>query len=1174
MNKDKFKSSVIFWLILSSVMLSKAVLSENLDIAQSPLTVKDTAAPIVMLAMSRDHQLYTKAYTDYSDLDGDGMLEPTEITYNNGVDYYGYFDSKKCYDYDNGLFNPSNDPTRGTYKHQCSSQWSGNFLNWATMTRMDIIRKVLYGGYRSTDGGHGESTVLERALIPYDAHAFVKVFSSSDMNKYTPYSDGVISICNLTNGTDSSKSATEPPLMRVASSSWPGWAASQNRQCQWRSNNNGNNGNNGNNDNNNNSDTLPPTNNNLVNPNDDDGLNVRVKVCVNNQEETNCKGYTATDEITITTKPAGLLQKYWESEKPIYFGLMTGSWENNRSGGVLRAIAQKGDNEINQTDGRFLPPVNSDFGGIIDTLNRFRINGYQFNSNKYTDDKDWGNPLSEIYLDTLRYLAGKGSALNEPQSDELGFVPSNNWNIPIETGNWCARCSIIAISAGANSFDTDGLSNNGLSIDAAAQTNTVGGSGFEEINGHSYLIGENGSDTNKSCTGKAVTNLATALGICPEAPSLQGGYQIAGLAYYARTHDFFSGDSIEVVNPNQPDEVYFEGAQSINTYSVDLAQNLPHFKVPMSSGTITFLPACEANLDYSADSSTSDWTACAMTDLKVESLNYDSDKNLVSGSFTVVWEDATSGSDFDMDGIERLEFRITSNKLEVTTTVVQTDSPKAMRFGYTIAGSNSDGVKWRVMCNEDNSCSNTSDTNPPLYDGSSAIVKLLESPLWYTAKYGGFDTIDPSVPINDQKPQNQSWDADGLGEVGHGIPDAFFKGTNPALLESALDEILNKVSSKLVSSSSVAAANSTRLDTSAAIFLAKFSPSEWTGKLVAHKINPADGSIYSTPVWDAGEKVTDQGSSARSIYTYNDVDKKGIAFTYDQLSPAQKGLLTEDELNYIRGVQLKEQPDGLFRKRTGVNRLMGDIIKSDPKFISSISQGYNALPGDEGSDYLDYLKSPAFKGRTQMLAVGANDGMLHVFNASLGTEGGKEILAYVPSTVIGKLKKLTLPTYIVNGKHQYFVDGSPNVGDAYIHVDNDSDKEWRTVLAGTLGAGGKGVFALDVTFLSPNNYATPEAFSASRVMWEINDQTAPDAADLTDNLIGTPVRYGFTNYLGLTLGQASIARMANGQFAAVFGNGYNSVRQIAVLYIVDIETGHLIRSITTGVGNASSGLPT
>ena len=119
---------------------------------------------------------------------------------------------------------------------------------------------------------------------------------------------------------------------------------------------------------------------------------------------------------------------------------------------------------------------------------------------------------------------------------------------------------------------------------------------------------------------------------------------------------FFFWLTYEYANPNHPDEIYFAGTQFINTYSVDLSENLPHFEVPLSSGTITFLPACEANSSPSAVSSTSKWTACAMTDLKVESINYDSNNNLVSGSFTVVWEDATSGSDFDMDGIERLAF--------------------------------------------------------------------------------------------------------------------------------------------------------------------------------------------------------------------------------------------------------------------------------------------------------------------------------------------------------------------------------------------------------------------------------------------------------------------------------------------------------------------------------------
>jgi type IV pilus assembly protein PilY1 len=281
-------------------------------------------------------------------------------------------------------------------------------------------------------------------------------------------------------------------------------------------------------------------------------------------------------------------------------------------------------------------------------------------------------------------------------------------------------------------------------------------------------------------------------------------------------------------------------------------------------------------------------------------------------------------------------------------------------------------------------------------------------------------------------------------------------------------------------------------------------------------------------------------------------------------------LLTQDQLNYIRGDQSQEKPAGKLRTRLGLNGLMGDIVNSDPYFINSISQGYDSLPGAEGQDYLKYITSPALISRTPMLAVGANDGMLHVFDASFDkTNSGKEILSYVPNTIIGNLPALTLPTYVGDGGHKYFVDGSPISGDAYFDADGDSDKEWRTALVGTLGAGGKGLFALDLTFLDPANYKTAEsAFLAKRVLWEINDQAAPD--NLADDFSSSPKRYGFTNYLGFTLGQASIARMANDNFAAVFGNGYNSVSQTAVLYIVDIKTGHLIRSITTEVGDSGA----
>jgi type IV pilus assembly protein PilY1 len=160
-----------------------------------------------------------------------------------------------------------------------------------------------------------------------------------------------------------------------------------------------------------------------------------------------------------------------------------------------------------------------------------------------------------------------------------------------------------------------------------------------------------------------------------------------------------------------------------------------------------------------------------------------------------------------------------------------------------------------------------------------------------------------------------------------------------------------------------------------------------------------------------------------------------------------------------------------------------------------------------------------------MIAVGANDGMLHIFHA----QTGQELLAYVPNAVFSHLPKLTNPLY----RHRYYVDGAPSVGDVQVNG------AWRTVLVSGLRAGGQGYFALDVT--NPANFTDAQA--ANVVMWEFTDANDAD--------------------LGLTFSQPSLVLMANGQWAAVFGNGYNntladahvSTTGHAVLYIAFLHGG-------------------
>ncbi len=145
-----------------------------------------------------------------------------------------------------------------------------------------------------------------------------------------------------------------------------------------------------------------------------------------------------------------------------------------------------------------------------------------------------------------------------------------------------------------------------------------------------------------------------------------------------------------------------------------------------------------------------------------------------------------------------------------------------------------------------------------------------------------------------------------------------------------------------------------------------------------------------------------------------------------------------------------------------------------------------------------------------------------------------ELFAYVPAAVYPQLSKLTDSGYT----HRYYVDGNAYAGDAYI----GATPAWKTVLLGTLGGGGKSVFALDIT--------DPVNFSASNVLWEFTD---------TD--------------LGFVHGQAKIARLNDGSWAAIMGNGYNSTSDKAYLLIVDLQTGELIEKIPAG-NSSNNGLST
>ena len=377
----------------------------------------------------------------------------------------------------------------------------------------------------------------------------------------------------------------------------------------------------------------------------------------------------------------------------------------------------------------------------------------------------------------------------------------------------------------------------------------------------------------------------------------------------------------------------------------------------------------------------------------------------------------------------------------------------------------------------------------------------------------------------------------------------YFAATSPADLVNNLNTILVSIQNGSLSSTSVAV-NSGSLSSNSMVYQATFTVSDtpfqdWTGDINAYSIS-SDGTVASTSSWSAKANITAQAAGtgwkdARQIATWNPATGTGVPFQWASLSAAQQANLTvlgesppynnaQLRLDYLRGDQSREkQNGGPFRNRSG---LLGDIVDSNPIYVSQPQGPYL------DASYQTFKRTYAATPRPTMLYTGANDGMLHAIDATSGSER----FAFVPNAVFPNLANLASPFY--NSNHQFFVDGAPSANDVLF----GSDGKWHTELVGGENAGGKSIYALDVT--SPQTLTSDSAV-ANAVLWEFTDvadmglsYSAPviariNANPVTDSSSGTTVA----------------------GFAALFGNGYNSPRQTPVFYAVKAETGAVIAKI-------------
>lgn len=565
---------------------------------------------------------------------------------------------------------------------------------------------------------------------------------------------------------------------------------------------------------------------------------VRVKVCDTIVGlESNCKPYPDGNY-----KPIGLLQRHGETDR-MYFGLMTGSYAKNLSGGVLRKEVSSIKDEIaTTTTGQFNAGVN----GIIQTINKMRIYDWTYDGHGHyngcgliTDRpmnegecKDWGNPVAEMMYETQRYFAGKTSPTTNfkytgtTADSNLGLPQITSWSDPYDSFEHCSKPFMLVLSDINPTYDSDQLPGvasefgvgittgdlTGLNVESLANTISTA----ESASGSTF-IGQNAADYNGACTEKTISGFGDIRGLCPEEPSKRGSYYSASIALYGHNQDLNAADE----------------DQKVTTYTVGLASPLPRIEIPINGQTITLVPfgksvgGCVASGFSRAEGSFQ--PSNTIVDFFVQEITP------TSGSFQINYEDVEQGNDHDMDAIVRYEYVVNADD---TVTISLTSTYAAgciiQHMGYVISGTTADGAYLEVRDEDTDAANdpnyfldtpNNTDALPltasrTFTPGTKAAAQLLHNPLWYAAKWGSFTDEDgDGTPLNSDG-SDKEWDKDG-----DGIPDTYYYVTNPLRLEQQLNRTFASILNQASSGTAASVISNTRSG-EGAIYQSVFYPSQ------------------------------------------------------------------------------------------------------------------------------------------------------------------------------------------------------------------------------------------------------------------------------------------------------------------------------------------------------------
>lgn len=637
-------AALLLVLAMGGLPLKSANAQTTVNIANVPLLALKSAPGLVMLTMSKDHRLFYAAYNDASDLNADGI---PDIGFKPNITYYGNFASDRCYFYDSGnsRFSPKDvaKSSDGCLTAASSARWHGNWLNWATTSRMDALRRVLYGGHRIADPTSAASpTILQGAFIPQDSHVWGKEYrpvtgrDSYNITYYTP-------LAAPTSGKQHLFAVRSPPYTTVpantGSSFYPFPMPAPNlrvilnadqvtdRIWKWTS-----------------ADGFENIAADTAFGITSTAYTLKVEACVtlSGARETGCTGYpTAAPTVW---KPTGVLHDYSVNDQ-LKFGLLTGSFRNNYSGGVVRRNIASFKDEVNPANGvvRQVNEGGTMVDGIARTIDRISIYGWKGTGTTgyYCDNNfnslqiegacpSWGAPIGEMMYEGLRYFAGKGSGFsayangvnvnNSPDSRlqlPLMGTGSSPWQNPFRAkadggSPICSRPVQMVIADAVTTFDNDELPGSYFPVQAqmgnplappqgdlagvnvTTESNTIWGpppvtspvTKSENLGTRNVFIGQSGTLSDGNPTAKPASSFAQLQGHVPDATQSRGSFYSAAIARFGKVTGFQIG--------NPPSVPMTTTNATVDTIAVVLGSVVPKIEISYGGKTVSMVPVSKS----------------------------------------------------------------------------------------------------------------------------------------------------------------------------------------------------------------------------------------------------------------------------------------------------------------------------------------------------------------------------------------------------------------------------------------------------------------------------------------------------------------------------------------------------------------------------------------------------